>query len=213
VYTVLPFVAMLLAIAVCPLWIPHWWESNRNKFIVALLLGAPILALYLWRRPGALVAMGEEYVSFIILLAGLYVISGGILLRGDLEATPLTNTLVYTSIATALCALVGTLIAYVVVRRRSRITALLDQGVMLAYAVPGIVLAIGLIITFHEPPVMLTGTAAILVLAYFIRRLPFSVRSAASMLQQLSRDVEEASVNLGAAPARTFARITVPLLK
>jgi len=82
---------MLLAIAVCPLRVPHWWESNRNKLIVALALGAPILALYLVRDPRALVHMAAEYVSFIVLLAGLYVVSGGILLRGDLVATPLTN--------------------------------------------------------------------------------------------------------------------------
>jgi Na+/H+ antiporter NhaD/arsenite permease-like protein len=91
-YTVLPFVVMLLSIAVCPLWIPHWWERNRNKLIVACLLGAPVAALYLGREPRALIRMGEEYVSFIILLAGLYVIAGGIRLTGDLEATPLTNT-------------------------------------------------------------------------------------------------------------------------
>jgi Na+/H+ antiporter NhaD/arsenite permease-like protein len=91
-WTVGPFIVMLLAIAVCPLAIPHWWESNRNKLVVSAVLGAPILVLYLTRRPAALVGMAEEYVSFIILLAGLYVISGGILLRGDLEATPITNT-------------------------------------------------------------------------------------------------------------------------
>src|SRR5262245_1008940 len=90
-YTVVPFVAMLLAIALAPLRAPHWWESNRNKLVVSVLLGLPILVMYLRRRPGALGAMAEEYVSFIILLAGLYLISGGILLRGDLEATPRTN--------------------------------------------------------------------------------------------------------------------------
>src|ERR1700675_5002933 len=82
---------MLLAIAVCPLRAPHWWEPNRNKFLVSALLGAPIFALYLAHAPGVLLHMAEEYVSFIVLLAGLYVISGGILLRGDLVATPLTN--------------------------------------------------------------------------------------------------------------------------
>src|SRR5512138_438044 len=95
-YSVVPFVAMLLAIALGPLWAPHWWESNRNKLIVSALLGLPILAVYLARQPGALGAMAEEYVSFIILLAGLYVISGGILLRGDLEATPLINVVFLT---------------------------------------------------------------------------------------------------------------------
>src|SRR5207244_8650776 len=56
-YTVAPFVAMLLVIAVFPLWIPHWWESNRNKLAVSALLGLPILALYAVRRPGALLSL------------------------------------------------------------------------------------------------------------------------------------------------------------
>lgn len=85
-YVLLPFVAMLAAIAALPLSAPAWWEPNRNKLLVSCGLGLPILALYLRREPFALVRMGEEYVSFILLLASLYVISGGILLRGDLEA-------------------------------------------------------------------------------------------------------------------------------
>jgi len=91
VYTVAPFALMLLVIAVFPLWLPHWWESNRHKLMVAGTLGLPVLFLYALRQPGALLRMGEEYVAFMILLSGLYVISGGVLLRGDLVATPLTN--------------------------------------------------------------------------------------------------------------------------
>jgi len=106
-YTTLPFVAMLLAIAVCPLWVPHWWERNLNKFLVSCTLGFPVLLLYLARQPLALVRMGEEYVSFILLLAGLYAISGGILLRGDLEATPLTNT-VFLALGSVLASFIGT---------------------------------------------------------------------------------------------------------
>ena len=106
-YTVLPFVAMLLAIAVCPLWVPHWWEPNRNKMLVACLLGLPILGLYVLREPRALLGMAEEYVSFILLLAGLYVISGGILLRGDLVANPLTNT-GFLALGAALASFIGT---------------------------------------------------------------------------------------------------------
>jgi Na+/H+ antiporter NhaD/arsenite permease-like protein len=91
-YSVLPFVAMLLAIAVCPLGIPHWWESNRNKLLASAVLGLPVLAFYGLRHPAALMNTALDYVSFVVLLAGLFVISGGILLRGDLEATPVTNT-------------------------------------------------------------------------------------------------------------------------
>jgi Na+/H+ antiporter NhaD/arsenite permease-like protein len=102
-----PFVAMLLAIALGPLWAPRWWESNRNKLVVSALLGVPILVMYLGRRPGALGAMAEEYVSFIVLLAGLYVISGGILLRGDLEATPRTNV-AFLALGSVLASFIGT---------------------------------------------------------------------------------------------------------
>jgi Na+/H+ antiporter NhaD/arsenite permease-like protein len=106
-YTVVPFVAMLLAIALLPLWLPHWWEPNRNKLLVSLVLGLPILALYAVRRPGALLSMAEEYVSFIVLLAGLFVISGGIRLRGDLVATPLTNA-AFLAIGSILASFIGT---------------------------------------------------------------------------------------------------------
>ena len=92
VYSVLPFAAMLLAIAVCPLWVPHWWESNRNKLLASAVLGLPVLAFYGVRHPAMLLHTAVDYVSFIILLAGLFVISGGIRLRGDLVATPATNT-------------------------------------------------------------------------------------------------------------------------
>jgi Na+/H+ antiporter NhaD/arsenite permease-like protein len=106
-YSVLPFIFMLLVIAVFPLWIPHWWERNRNKLVVSCALGLPVLLLYLVRQPGALVHLSEEYVSFIILLAGLYVISGGVLLRGDLVASPLTNT-GFLALGAALASFVGT---------------------------------------------------------------------------------------------------------
>ena len=102
-----PFVLMLLAIAICPLAVPHWWEPNRNKLAVSAALGAPVLILYLLRRPSALLGMAEEYVSFIVMLAGLYVISGGILLRGDLEATPITNT-AFLAVGALIASFIGT---------------------------------------------------------------------------------------------------------
>jgi Na+/H+ antiporter NhaD/arsenite permease-like protein len=98
---------MLVAIAVCPLAVPHWWESNRNKFAVAAVLGSPVLVFYLARQPAALMHMATDYVSFIILLGSLYTISGGILLRGDLVATPLTNT-AFLALGSVLASFIGT---------------------------------------------------------------------------------------------------------
>jgi len=104
---VLPFVAMLLVIAICPLCAPHWWEPNRHKLIASAVLGLPVVGFYALRRPAALVHAAEDYVSFIVLLAGLFVISGGILLRGDLVATPATNT-AFLALGGVLASFVGT---------------------------------------------------------------------------------------------------------
>ncbi len=94
--SVLPFVLMLGAIAVLPLAAPHWWEHNRNRAIVALLLSVP-LAIYLVTSFGhegveKLEHAGMEYLSFVLLLGSLFVISGGIYVQGSLSGTPLVNT-------------------------------------------------------------------------------------------------------------------------
>lgn len=94
--TTLPFVILLLCIAVLPLACGHWWEHNRNKGIVVAVLSLPLVAYLLWAYGEAawhgLVEKLVEYASFIILLASLYVISGGIYIRGSLSGTPLANT-------------------------------------------------------------------------------------------------------------------------
>ena len=91
----IPFVIMLLAIAIGPLVAEHWWEKNKNKLIVSLVLGIPT-ATYL-----IINGMGEhvthtllfDYIPFIILLLTLFVITGGIDISGDIKAKPSINTL------------------------------------------------------------------------------------------------------------------------
>ena len=90
-----PFVLMLAAIALLPICTPHWWEKNLNKFLVSLLLGVPVLIYFGFFFPhGAahLAHTAAEYLSFIIMLTALYVISGGIYAEGDIRATPAVNT-------------------------------------------------------------------------------------------------------------------------
>jgi Na+/H+ antiporter NhaD/arsenite permease-like protein len=97
---VLPFAGILAAIAILPLLrrTKHWWESNRNRLIVSLA-GAGLTLAYVALAEGthALLplldhAIPTEYVPFMTLLFSLYVLSGGISLRGDLPAHPATNT-------------------------------------------------------------------------------------------------------------------------
>jgi Na+/H+ antiporter NhaD/arsenite permease-like protein len=96
VWTVLPFAGLLLSIAVLPLAAPHFWESNRNKGLVAALFSVPV-ALYLVAALGSFGVheLGEkvkEYVAFMLLLGSLFAITGGIHVRGSLSGTPLVNT-------------------------------------------------------------------------------------------------------------------------
>jgi len=110
-WTVLPFVALLLCIAILPLTLPHWWEHNRNKAIVVGCLTA-VVAIYLvavWHEHGVheLVEKLKEYASFIILLGALYVISGGIYVKGSLSGTPLSNTIIM-AIGAVLASIIGT---------------------------------------------------------------------------------------------------------
>lgn len=122
----------------------------------------------------------------------------------------LQNSVVFVSAATLLCVVAGALIGYVVSRGRGRLVAAIDTMSMVPFAVAGVVLGIALALTFGGAPFFLGGTAAILILAYFIRRLPYTVRSVSSMLHQVGVQQEEASVNLGAPPLLTFLWITVP---
>ncbi len=103
----LPFAGMLLAIAILPLAAPRFWESNLRKLLVSAVLAAPVLVLYLRAQPTSLVDTAGEYASFIVLLGGLFVISGGIHLEGDVPATPRTNA-TFLGLGAILASFVGT---------------------------------------------------------------------------------------------------------
>lgn len=122
------------------------------------------------------------------------------------------NSLTFSLSAVVLIVVLGTLVAYVLVRRPNPLAAWLDNVLMLPYIVPGVVMGIGFLSAFNRRPLLLTGSGLIIVLVIFIRRLPYSVRSGATMLSQLSRSTEDAAVSLGCRPASAFWRVTLPLM-
>ncbi len=124
----------------------------------------------------------------------------------------ITNSLIFSISSVILIVIVGTLIGFVLSRRKNAANNVLDTLLMSPYILPGTVLGIGFITAFNRPPIVLYGTATIIILAYFIRRLPYSVRSAVSILQQIDPALEEAGVSLGAPPARAFRKIALPLM-
>jgi iron(III) transport system permease protein len=124
----------------------------------------------------------------------------------------ISNSATYSLLAVVLIVILGTLIGYVVARRETRIAGLLDSALFIPYIVPGVVLGLAFVVTFNVKPIEITGTATIIVLMLFIRRLPYAVRSSAAILKQIRGSIEEAAVSLGASPARAFVKITLPLM-
>ncbi len=91
-FWILPFAGLLLSIAIFPLLSPHFWAKHYGK--VAALFGAPVALYFLYRDAHAVIHTAEEYISFIILLAALFIISGGILLKGTIKGSPVTNSVI-----------------------------------------------------------------------------------------------------------------------
>jgi iron(III) transport system permease protein len=129
------------------------------------------------------------------------------------ELMPVAISLSLATVSTAANILLGIGIAYVLVRKKYPIiTPLLNGIVMMPYVIPGTVIGIGLILALNTPPLVLTGTWAILALSFFIRNLPYAVKSAEAVLFQIHPALEEAAVSLGATPMRSFLHATLPLM-
>ncbi|HEX7127483.1 MAG TPA: iron ABC transporter permease [Thermodesulfobacteriota bacterium] len=105
------------------------------------------------------------------------------------------------------------LVSFLVLRIKAPGRTLLEQMAMLPLAFPGTVLAYGMLRAWIEPPIVLYGTAWILLAAYVGRYFPYGVQSTSSALAQIHRELEEASLMSGASWFATFRRITVPLLR
>ena len=122
------------------------------------------------------------------------------------------NTAVMGIIALAVIIIIAVLIAYLVVRRASTFNNAIDTIAMLPYIMPGAVVGLGLLLAFDSKPLALTGTFAIMVISFIIRRLPYTIRSATATLMQISPSIEEAAISLGASKIKTFIKITVPMM-
>lgn len=202
----------------------HSWYMRRKSHGSEVLRPLEPRTLKGWRH-----SLAVAYVYIVVGLAALPLITivissflktkgpkltAEFTLSGYAESTrlglSLKNSLFFSVTATILCVIAGSLIGYVVTRRRDPLAQTVDLFSMVPYAVAGVVLGIAVSVTFGGSPFFLGGTGAILILVYFIRRLPYSIRTVAGTLSQIGTQTEEASVNLGVGPAKTFWKITVP---
>ena len=126
--------------------------------------------------------------------------------------TNIRNTYVFSLVAIVFIVVVGILVSYVLVRKKGKVANMIDTLIMFPYVIPGSVLGIGLIIAFNRKPIVLVGTAAIMIISYVIRKLPYTVRSGTAFLYQMDPFVEEASINLGVSPMKTFFTVTARMM-
>jgi iron(III) transport system permease protein len=136
----------------------------------------------------------------------------------NLTATSITNSLVYSGLSTLLDLALGVIIAHLLAREMFPGKSLLDAVAMLPLALPGLVLAFALLMSYNVREPWLAwmnprnNPTFLLVISYALRRLPYIVRAAYAGYQQTSVALEEASYNLGAGGWTTFRRITLPLI-
>jgi iron(III) transport system permease protein len=122
------------------------------------------------------------------------------------------DTLIIAGVGTPLGGLLGIVAGYLVARRRFPGRHAMEVVSMLNYSLPGTIVGIAYLMAFNDPPVVLTGTALVIVACYVFRYSPTGIRATVARLQQIDPSIEEASQSLGAGSATTFRRITLPLI-
>jgi iron(III) transport system permease protein len=125
----------------------------------------------------------------------------------------LVDTLSLGVVASAISAVIGLLIAYFVARSRWSGRGALDFVANLPLAIPGTVIGLAFALAFNQRPLILTGTALIIIVAFSVRSLPYAIRSAVAALDQVHRSLDEASINMGATSGQTLWRVLLPLVR
>lgn len=130
-----------------------------------------------------------------------------------LRTGELWNSTRFATTAAVAGSLMAVVAAFLVHRHSFPGRGLLDFAMVFPAAVPGTLMGIGYILAFNQPPLLLTGTGAIIVLAMLVRVLPLGYRAGVALLHQIGRALEEGAADLGAPPLHVFRTIVFPLLR
>ena len=217
---------IIVIITLVMLYVQKKWVSKRN-YVMSALRPPKEIEVKGFKR--FLVTLPVFLISFISFLPQIVVIVcsfqntnyssfiGGFTFKNYTELgsrlwTSIRNTISYSTIAMVFIVIIGILMSYAIVRKKGKLGGVLDLLLMAPYVIPGSVLGLCYIVTFNVKPLILTGTATIIIISYVIRKLPYTVRSASAFLLQMDPSVEEASINLGVAPMKTFWKVTARLM-
>ena len=222
------FAIVLLLPSILAFFAQRYWVGEGN---VVTVTGKPSSGRVQMFDPGLRIPLLAISITAAILILALYaaVFAGAFtkllginntltldnfrfVLQG-IGTRAMTDTTLLSAMAAPIAAFSGLLVAYLVVRTRIPGRVVFDYVLMLGAAAPGIVLGLGILLAFNHPPFLLTGTAAIFVIAFTVRTAPVSLRSCIAALLQIDPSLEQASANLGAGAVTTFRRVTLPLVR
>jgi len=131
----------------------------------------------------------------------------------DLGMKPIRDTTILSLWATPISGVLAMVIAFLIVRKNFVGKSFIELTTMLALAIPGTVIGLGYVLTYNTRPLVLTGTALILIIAFVMRSMPIGIRSGIAALQQIDPSIEEAASVLGASSAKVFTSVTVPMIR
>ncbi len=123
------------------------------------------------------------------------------------------TTLKFAAVGAPLTALMGLMIAYVTTRKRFIGRGVVDFSAMISFAIPGTVIGISYVLAFNTAPILINGTAIIIVISFIFKNMPVGIRSGISALSQIDKSLEEASLTQRASSIRTIFTIVLPLLR
>lgn len=203
------------------------WFISRNNYTMSSLRPPAEVKLSAGKR--ALASIPVWIVSLLAILPQITVVvtsflktNGPLFVKGfSLDSyraiwyrlsSNIKNTYTFAFLAIIFMMLIALLLAYIIVRRKSKISSILDMLFMFPYVIPGSVLGIALVMAFNQKPLLLHGTVTLMVISYVIRKLPFTLRSSIGILYQIEPAIEEASISLGVPPMKTFFKTTAILM-
>ncbi|MDR2150231.1 MAG: iron ABC transporter permease [Spirochaetaceae bacterium] len=175
-----------------------------------------VLAVFVWTCMVLIVAL------YSTIVAGCFVKNWGIdytfTLSNIAEALSrgkqaITSTVILAAAATPLAGLLAMIAAVIIVRRTFIGKRVLEVLLMTPFAVPGTLFGIAYILAFNKPPLLIVGTAAIIVINFVIRELPVGLETGAASLRQIDPAIEEAAQDLGADSSIVFTSVVLPLIR
>ncbi|WP_346355162.1 iron ABC transporter permease [Azotosporobacter soli] len=131
----------------------------------------------------------------------------------SLGLKPILDTTYLSLLSMPITGIMGMVIAFLIVRKRFMGRSMIEFTSMLSMAIPGTVVGMGYVLAYNQEPLVLTGTATIIILSFLFRNMPVGIRAGVASLQQIDPAIEEAAQDLGANSFKVFSSVTIPLIK